>query len=75
MPAYIDNVSSTGLATTITKGDFSVSTTEHLMAALHVYRSVVASVTLHHYDLSDYRFHFVTQGKRLCNTFLNYYLT
>ncbi len=37
VPAYIDNVYSTGLATSLKKETAQVSTIEHLMSALHAY--------------------------------------
>lgn len=37
-PAFVDNVESTGFATTIRRGEVSASTIEHLLAALHAFR-------------------------------------
>ncbi|RMG40231.1 MAG: UDP-3-O-[3-hydroxymyristoyl] N-acetylglucosamine deacetylase [Candidatus Dadabacteria bacterium] len=38
VPAHVDFVESTGFATTVKLGETQVSTIEHLMSALHVYR-------------------------------------
>ena len=38
VPAFVDMVQSTTLATTVSSGDISASTVEHLMAALHAYK-------------------------------------
>lgn len=38
VPAFVDNVESTGFATTIRSGSAVAATIEHLMAALHAYR-------------------------------------